>query len=243
MSISGRVCFIIALLALGACDTTISTDELNSGLPEQTVVDIMGEPPLSRDEFSMPDNPNTRFTVLQYNMSVQNDWAPTPHWILFDSDGLVTYGEGGIPEAKTRAYSAYYDWMTGHGKMSYQKAESRIYANYKETYGRNLNPSVDRYLQSRLSVMQRLDEGKIDRAEADRLIQEEFADLSRSVPLLGDGQERKDDGSTFGRAAAVAALGPDLNAFKGRRRPRAARTHSRPCSGPGGRSVTQSRCF
>ena len=91
--------------------------------------------------------------------------------------------------------------------------------------------------------MRRLDAGEINRDEARRIIDEEFGELYRSVTLFGDSQQGKDAGSTLGRAAAVDALGADLSAFRGNRRPRAAQARGRPCPTAGGRSSSQSRCF
>lgn len=235
-------CAALLLMGLTACETPTASDELTSGLSEETVVEIMGEAPLSRTEFTMPDNPDTKFVVVEYRMVGQADWSPIPHWILFDRDGLVTYGEGGTRDAQVRAYEAYYDWMATHGKLKRTEAERLIRDQFRALYGQDLNPTVDSYLSYRVSVMEQVDAGKMTIQVAEQSIQDKYVELSRSPLALFAGQPASvgDDGSALGRATAVAKLGPDLTATVRNRGPRAARPPRGFCGPKAGRSL---RCF
>lgn len=231
-----------ALLAIGllaACATTpIPRDDLRSGMSQKAALRAIGRAPESTTRFRFPDQPEMTFTVLDYYLAPKKNWPEGRYWILLNEQGLISYGRGGVREAKARAFDAYYDWMARQGALTHGEAERRLAKTIAKLYRDDLNPEVNAYLAARIAVMTRVDRGEITLDEAKRLIDARFAEIDAANGRR-DPTRRQRAGQ--GRAAALSLLGLDVLSSRLASRPRAGKSkRSIACTGGGGLTT---RCY
>src|SRR5690606_10626745 len=138
---------LLALLLLASgCAETLPKSDMRSGLSQEAVRAQIEKPPEKVSEFALPEQPELKFTVLEYLLAPRPQWPEQPYWMLFNDAGLISFGAGGLREAKARAYDSYYDWMAAQGDMPRTVAEQRFRETLERLYGAELNPMVDDYL-------------------------------------------------------------------------------------------------
>lgn len=231
---------VVALLAAAACAPALPKSELRSGLSQETVRAKIEKEPEKSVSFALPEQPELKFTVLEYQLAPQKNWPEQPYWVLFNDDGLISFGAGGLREAKARAYDSYYDWMAAQGDMPRAIAEEKLRAKLVELYGAELNPEIDEFMAYRVETLAQLDAKKIDEAEAGRRIYAKYVELEArnrtpEAPLLAPAEAK--------RFAVLAQMGLDELSARLAQRPRAgAVSWSLACEGVANRLGTLDRC-
>jgi hypothetical protein len=228
----------LALLAAAACAPTLPKGELRSGLSQETVRAKIEKEPEKTISFALPEQPELQFTVLEYRLAPQKNWPEQLYWVLFNDDGLISFGTGGLREANARAYDSYYDWMAAQGDMPRAAAEQKYRAKLLELYGDELNPEVDAFLAYRAEAMSQVDAKQLDEAEAGRRIYAKYVELearNRTVedPLLAPADAK--------RFPVVAQMGLDQLSARLAQRPRAGNS-SLACAAFANRLGTPERC-
>ena len=229
-----------ALLAAAACAPTLPKSDLRSGLSEETVRAKIEKEPERDIAFALPEQPALKFTVLEYLLAPQKNWPEQPYWVLFNDDGLVSFGAGGLREAKARAYDSYYEWMAAQGDMPSALAEQKLRDKMAELYGAELNPEVDEFLAYRVEMMGEVDAKKLGAAEAGQLIYAKYAELearnrTAEAPLLPPDKAKRFD--------ILAQMGLDEMSARLAQRPRAGNVSwSLACDSFANRLGTLDRC-
>jgi hypothetical protein len=230
----------LALLAAAACAPTLPKSELRSGLSQETVRSKIEKEPEKVIAFALPEQPVLTFTVFEYRLAPQENWPEQPYWVLFNEDGLISFGTGALREAKARAYDSYYEWMAAQGDMPRGQAEQKLRDKLVELYGAELNPEIDEFLAYRAEVLGQVDAKKLDEAEAGRLIYTKYVELearNRTVdaPLLPPAEAK--------RFAVLAQMGLDELSARLAQRPRAGSINwSLACESFANRLGTLDRC-
>jgi len=231
---------IAAILAAAACAPALPKSDLRSGLSQDAVRAKIEKEPERVVAFALPEQPALKFTVLEYRLAPEKNWPEQPYWVLFNEDGLISFGSGGLREAKARAYDSYYEWMAAQGDMPRGQAEQKLRDKMAELYGAELNPEVDDYLAYRAEVQSEVDAKKLDDAGADRRIYAKYVELearNRTVeaPLLPPAEAK--------RFAVMAQMGLDEMSARLAQRPRAGTiSWSLACEGMANRLGTLDRC-
>jgi hypothetical protein len=234
------IAMVAAILAASACAPTLPKSDLRSGLSQEIVRAKIEKEPERVVAFELPEQPALKFTVLEYFLAPQENWPEQPFWVLFNEDGLVSFGPGGLREAKARAYDSYFEWMAAQGDMLRGQAERKLREKMAELYGVELNPAIDDYLAYRAEVESEVDAKKLDDAGADRLIYAKYVELdarNRTVeaPLLPPAEAK--------RFAVMAQMGLDEKSARLAQRPRAATVGwSMACESMASRLGTPDRC-
>jgi len=229
-----------ALLAVLGCAPTMPKSDLRSGLSEETVRAKIEKEPERSVAFALPEQPALKFTVLEYLLAPEKNWPEQHYWVLFNDDGLVSFGRGGLREAKARAYDSYYDWMAAQGDMPSAEAEAKLRGKLVEFYGAEINPEVDEYMAYRVETMSQVDAKKIDTAEAGRLIYAKYVELearnrTAEAPLLPPDTARRFD--------VISQMGLDEKSARLAQRPRAGNVSwSLACESFANRLGTLERC-
>jgi hypothetical protein len=240
MRLSVAVALVATVLAAAACAPALPQSDLRSGLSQEAVRAKIDKPPERVVAFNLPDEPALKFTVLEYILAPQPNWPEQPYWVLFNEDGLISYGPGGLREAKARAYDSFFEWMAAQGGMPRGQAERKLRDKLVELYGDELNPEIDDYLSYRAEVESKVDARQIDEAGAARRIYEKYVELearnrTAEAPLLPPAQAK--------RFAVMAQMGLDEKSARLALRPRAAAVSwSSACESMAGRVGTPDRC-
>lgn len=189
----------LALALLTACGTPVPGEGLRSGISEAEVGTRIGAEPLQRETFSLPQYEDIEFTVLAYSLQPDDRLGEVPHWFLFNDSGLVTWGQGGVREARVRAFDTYYDWMAEQGNLGHGEAEREVRAVIAELYGDELNPAARDYLDRRVEVMTEVEADRTTVDEGRRQIDEHLQELQPGY--------NPEPGQIASRAEALQLLG------------------------------------
>lgn len=235
------IAMVAAILAASAgCAPTLPKSDLRSGLSQEVVRAKIEKAPERVVAFALPEQPALKFTVLEYLLAPQENWPEQPYWVLFNEDGLVSFGPGGLREAKARAYDSFFEWMAAQGDMPRGQAERKLRDKLAELYGAELNPEIDDYLAYREQIESGVDAKKLDEAAAERLIYAKYVELearnrTAEAPLLPLAEAK--------RFAVMAQMGLDEQQARLAQRPRAATLGwSMACESMAGRLGTPDRC-
>jgi hypothetical protein len=234
------VATVAAILAASACAPALPKSDLRSGLSQEAVRAKIEKEPERVVDFELPEQPALKFTVLEYILAPEPNWPEQPYWVLFNEDGLISFGPGGLREAKARAYDSFFEWMAAQGDMPRGQAEQKLRDKMAELYGAELNPEIDDYLSYRAQVESEVDAKKLDDAGAARLIYAKYVELearnrTAAAPLLEPAEAR--------RFAVMAQMGLDEKSARLAQRPRAAAmSWPAACESMAGRLGTPDRC-
>lgn len=230
-----------ASIAAGCTSSNLPVTELRSGRALEAVKKEVDAKPISETRFTLGPRAQLKFTALEYYLAPRRGSPEVGYWMLFDDDGLVSYGQGGLREAKARAFDTYYTWMAEQGLMKHQAAEQRYAKQLASLYEGTLNPLATRYLKQREEVMAKVDSGAITQSQAQAMIAKKLVEIAGprrvSAPDAAHLTQR-------GRYATLAFLGIDLRSSHLINRPRAGQAERQVvCSRLAARLGRPEQCF
>lgn len=179
------VAFSFVFAGLAGCATPLPVAELQPGKPLAEIQKVVGDTPKAVNAFRAPDDPNEQLKVLEYEFALPNsqDQRPYPHWLLFHKDRFVAYGLGRTREAEFNVNRWYVDYLLKEKKIKQGEGERRIRDIYVSLYGPP-HPLMDEFVTYKILIADKLDAGKIERAEADHLISKKWAEVSEKLAVL-----------------------------------------------------------
>lgn len=171
-----------SLIALTGCATPLPVSDLQAGKPLEEVKKLILATPRAVTTFPAPHDSAEQMKVLEYDLARPNtnDYRPFPHWILFYNDKLLAYGMGYTNNAEFFVNQSFLDSLVKEKKIKQGDAERRIYSKYISLFGEP-HPLIAEYTTYRIMMADKLDAGKIERAELDHLLSKKWAEVSAKL--------------------------------------------------------------
>lgn len=171
--------FLLSLAAiLSGCAAVLPVAELRTGITLEDAKKKIAAIPTREGKIPPPPGENGTLYAVEYNIAEQQNYAPSPHWLLFYENQLATYGRGDIRVAEVTAYYLYYSSLARRKVITWEHVETAQWNKVVELYGYTVPNDYRAYAAYRIELAIKLDRGELDEATVSRLYAEREAEMS-----------------------------------------------------------------